>query len=77
MNSKLEKRLLAIVFIFAMAMGAGPGLYLINPSEEASPTQMLFAGLPVIYVWGLMWYTVQMAIIIRAYTKHWKNEQDD
>ena len=76
MDSTLEKRLLAIVFVFAMAMGSGPGLYLVNPSENAAQSDLLFAGLPIIYVWGLMWYIVQMSVIIRAYTRYWKNEDD-
>ena len=76
MDSTLEKRLLAIVFVFAMAMGSGPGLYLINPSENAIQSELLFAGLPRIYVWGLMWYIVQMSVIIRAYTRYWKDEDD-
>jgi len=76
MDSTLEKRLLAIVFVFAMAMGSGPGLYLINPSENAIQSELLFVGLPRIYVWGLMWYIVQMSVIIRAYTRYWKDEDD-
>lgn len=76
MNSKFEKRLLAIIFVFAMAMGCGPGLYLINPGEDAIQSELLFLGLPVIYVWGIGWYTVQMSIIIRAYTKYWKDAED-
>ncbi|MEE3234702.1 MAG: hypothetical protein VX294_11095 [Candidatus Latescibacterota bacterium] len=76
MDSTLEKRLLAIVFVFAMAMGSGPGLYLINPSENAIQSELLFVGLPRIYVWGLMWYIVQMSVIILAYTRYWKDEDD-
>ncbi len=65
-KKKLLNRLL-LLFIFAFLMSNGPGLALVN-----HPT--LVAGVPILYLWGLGWAVVQIAIIIYAYLKVWRHE---
>ena len=76
MNPTSEKRLLFALFVLAMVMGSGPGLYHINPDISAPNPSFTTFGLPTIYVWGLFWYAVQLGIILRAYFHHWKEEDD-
>ncbi|MBT4496841.1 MAG: hypothetical protein HOC74_03925 [Gemmatimonadetes bacterium] len=76
MNAAFEKRLLVLLFLLAMVMGSGPGLYLINPDPGDPSATFTLGGLPVIYLWGLLWYAVQLSVIIRAYTAYWKGGDD-
>ncbi len=76
MNTLLEKRLLVLLFLLAMLMGSGPGLYLINPNPNDPQASFTFAGLPTIYAWGLLWYAVQLGVILRAYNQYWKRGDD-
>ena len=55
-----------------MIMGPGPGLRLINPDASDPNATFLFAGIPIIYAWGLFWYAIQLIAIIIAYKKLWK-----
>jgi len=75
-NTALEKRLLITLFLLAMVMGSGPGLYLINPDINDPHATFTLGGLPIIYAWGLLWYAVQLAVILRAYTTYWKQGDD-
>lgn len=59
----------AAAFALAMLMGTGPGVLLVNNSE------LRWFGLPVIYVWGLFWYAVQIACVLTAYFKIWPDEE--
>ena len=76
MNPASEKRLLFVLFLLAMIMGSGPGLYLVNPDISAPNPSFTTFGLPTIYVWGLFWYAVQLGVILRAYFYHWKDDDD-
>ena len=76
MTVTFEKRLLALFFLLAMVMGSGPGLYLINPDPGDPNATFTLGGLPVIYLWGLLWYAVQLGVILRAYTTHWQGGDD-
>lgn len=62
--------ILGIAFAFALVMGAGPGTLLVN-----KPTTVL--GLPMIYAWGLLWYLVQMVIVLLAYFLIWSKNVDE
>lgn len=77
MNAASEKRLLVLLFIMAMIMGSGPGLYLVNPDLTDANASFTTLGLPTIYVWGLLWYAVQLGVILRAYSRYWKGEGDE
>ncbi len=76
MNATHEKRLLLLLFLLAMIMGSGPGLYLINPGPDAPRAAFTLGGLPIIYLWGLLWYAVQLGVILRAYTTYWQGGDD-
>ena len=62
--------------VFAMLMGPGPGLRLVNPDIDNPSAEFTVAGLPIIYVWGLFWFLVQVIIVVVAYFTVW-NEQDE
>ena len=61
--------ILAGLFALAMIMGTGPGVELVN-----DPSGRVF-GLPVVYVWGLLWYGVQMGCVLTAYFKVWSRDE--
>ena len=61
-------KILALIFVFATIMGPGPGLYLVNPSqEEAVPATIL--GMPALFAWAVFWFIVQGVVVIVAYKK--------
>ena len=63
-----KKKLAAILmatFFFAMAMGAGPGVYLVN---EKGP----ILGMPAVYAWVVFWFAVQATTVIIAFRTVWK-----
>ena len=53
---------LGLLFLFALLMGAGPGLYLVNPSDSGDSA--LFLGMPVLYFWAVFWFFVEAATVI-------------
>ena len=59
--------ILTIVFVIAMIMGVGPGVQLVNRPESVM-------GLPLLYVWGLLWYVVHIAIVTTAYLYLWRRD---
>ncbi len=68
MSPAARKRLawiLGLVFVLAMVMCPGPGVLLVNRAE-------LFLGLPLIYVWGVFWYGVQLSVILLCYFLLWR-----
>ena len=76
MNKKLLSKVLAGVFAVAMIMGPGPGLRLVNP-DDSPDARFTVAGLPIIYVWGLFWYAVQLAVVVTAYFTVWNEESEE
>jgi hypothetical protein len=66
---------LGLIFLFALVMGAGPGINLVNP-DPADPAAKftIFGGVPVIYAWVMLWYVVEAAVAIIAYFYLWKDE---
>lgn len=68
-RSRLSRNLL-IAFVFALFMGPGPGLYLINGYAAAGGT---LAGIPILYVWALFWCAVEAVIVYIAYRTLWKD----
>ena len=70
MTREQKKRLyrkLLWLFVAAFLMSNGPGLYLVN-------RPVLVAGIPILYLWGLLWAVVQIWIILYAYQKLWRYE---
>jgi predicted membrane protein len=68
-KKKLFRKLIYL-FIFAYLMSNGPGVLLVNKP-------VLIAGIPILYLWALGWAIVQIALIIYAYYKLWRDETDD
>jgi len=66
---------LGIIFVIAMAMGAGPGVYLVNPDPSAPGPTPTILGMPILYAWGVGWFFVQAAVVIVAYLTLWRDEE--
>ena len=62
-------------FVLALVMGPGPGLYLVNPDPSDPASFRTVLGLPIIYAWGLLWFTVQASVLIVAYFTVWNDEE--
>ena len=80
MNAVQRRRLgfgISAAFCLAMVMGSGPGLHLINPQPGAPADHFTWWGVPKIYLWGLLWYGVQLAALLLAYFKVWVGEDGD
>ena len=69
--------ILSAIFLFAMIMGPGPGIYLVNPGSEEGQGATVLGNVPVIYLWTLFWCGVQIFVVLMAYTKLWKQPADD
>ena len=70
MPRTLIGRTLAAIFILAVLMGSGPGLYLASPAADVEPPPMVL-GIPVLYAWVAFWFFVQAAVIVTASCKLW------
>ena len=62
---------LVMAFVFALLMGAGPGLYLVNGYAAAGGTIL---GMPALYAWAVGWCAVEAVIVLIAYLKVWRHE---
>jgi membrane protein implicated in regulation of membrane protease activity len=56
--------ILATVFVVALLMGPGPGMLLVNRPGE-------ILGVPQLYAWGLIWYAVEVVVVLLAYMLIW------
>ena len=65
--------ILSGVFLFALIMGPGPGLYLINDYAAGGGT---FLAMPALYAWAVFWFGVEALVILTAYTKLWKDKSE-
>lgn len=63
-NRRKIGAVLAALFVFALIMGPGPGVMLVNTPKP-------FLGVPAIYLWGLLWYVVEVVIVVLAYKLVW------
>ena len=75
-SAEKEKRkklgmILSVVFLFVMFMGPGPGVQLINPDPADPNAVFTFMGVPKVYAWGVLWYSIQLVIVGLLYTKVW------
>ena len=59
---------LSVIFAAAIILGPGPGILLVN-----TPTSIL--GLPAVYAWGLLWYVVEVGVVIAFYKCVWRNDE--
>ncbi len=73
-KTRLSK-ILAAIFVFATFMGSGPGLYLVNPSPEAS-SPATFLGMPILFAWAVFWFFIQAGVVLVTYCKLWTKRDD-
>lgn len=66
-------RILLAVFLFALLMGAGPGIYLVNGYAAAGGT---FWGMPVLYAWAVGWCAVEAGVVLVAFLTVWRSESE-
>ena len=71
-KTRLSK-ILAAIFVFAAIMGPGPGLYLVNPSQEESVAATIL-GMPALYAWAVFWFLVQTSVVVVAHCMLWTKE---
>ncbi len=64
------------LFVLALVMGPGPGLYLVNPDPSDPGTPRTIFGLPIIYAWGLLWFAVQASVLVVAYFTVWRGDEE-
>ena len=69
--------ILTVVLLVTMFMGVGPGLRLINPDPQRPGSAFSLFGLPTVYAWGLLWYAVQLIIILVACFTVWRTDGDE
>ena len=62
---------LTVVFLIALVMGAGPGLYLVNPNPGDPETTVAWCDVPVIYAWTVFWFLVEGGVVLVAYFCLW------
>lgn len=60
---------LTIAFVVALLMGPGPGTMLVNTAEP-------FLGVPTLYAWGMLWYLVEVAVVVLAYFFVWRFDEE-
>ena len=70
------KILLIVLFLLAVFLGAGPGIHLVNPDPTDPTATFTTFGLPTIYVWGLLWYFVELGVILVAYFRFWNSPDE-
>ena len=74
-NKRVLTWVLSISFLFALVMGPGPGVYLVNPDPSGPGARATFLGMPVVYAWALFWYAVMVVIVLTAYFKLWNDDK--
>jgi hypothetical protein len=65
------KWVLGGVFLFALLMGPGPGIYLVNGYAAKGGTIL---GMPALYFWAVLWFLVEAAVVLTAYLTIWKKD---
>lgn len=63
--------ILTVIFLVALVMGPGPGSLLIAP--PGSDPRFWF-GIPALYLWAVLWFFVEAAVIIIAARTLWRKE---
>ena len=62
---------LALVFLFALLAGPGPGAALVGGSADAP--RILF-GVPALYLWLVLWFLVMAGCVVIAARKLWRED---
>ena len=79
-NAKPAKKcplpwIIGLGLLFALIMGPGPGLNLVNPDPADPEATRVVLGLPIVYAWGLLWFGVQVALLLTAYFTVWSRDE--
>lgn len=61
--------ILCAVFLSALFLGPGPGAMLIDGSAEEPA---IWFGVPALYIWALLWFTVMSTCVVTAALTVWK-----
>jgi len=64
------------MFILALIMGPGPGIYLVNPDPADAEARRFFLGAPIIYVWAAFWFIIQASAVALSYLFLWDTTSD-
>ncbi|MAG57613.1 MAG: hypothetical protein CMJ83_15075 [Planctomycetes bacterium] len=67
-------RILAAAMLFATAMGSGIGIWIVNPDPADPDATREFLGMPVLFVWGVSWFCVQVVVVVIAYRTVWRKD---
>lgn len=59
----------SIMILAALVIGCGPGLLLVNTPEP-------ILGWPTLFVWGVLWYFVEVGAVLIAYRYVWDAGED-
>ena len=76
-GNKRRSLILALVFIFAMVMGPGPGVYLVNPGADHEGPAPPLLGLPIVSAWAVLWFGVQAVVLVTAYFTVWADQEEE
>lgn len=49
-----------VLFLFSTLMGTGPGVWLVSGQN----TVRLFAGVPILYAWVVLWFLIMVVSIL-------------
>lgn len=64
--------ILFALFAFALLMGPGPGILIINPDPADPDATRFLLGMPIVYVWAVFWLGVQGLCVTLAYLFIWR-----
>lgn len=64
---------LTVLFLAAMVIGAGPGVWLVNPADPGR--RAVWWGAPVIWLWAVAWLLVQWTVLLVACRTLWKDRR--
>ncbi|MCB1234400.1 MAG: hypothetical protein KDM91_04970 [Verrucomicrobiae bacterium] len=67
MKAKRSGRILFAVFVLALVMGPGPGIWLVNPDPGDPEARRFLFGVPIVYAWAVFWLAVQGVCIVLAF----------
>ncbi|MCH2582370.1 MAG: DUF3311 domain-containing protein, partial [Planctomycetes bacterium] len=68
---------LALLLLFSMIMGRGPGVYLGKPDPDHDGPAPTLLGLPIVYAWAVLWFGVQAAVLVTAYLTIWSRDEQE
>lgn len=80
MSERFRRRLggtLTALFVLSLILGPGPGVLLVNPSEDPAEPAARVLAIPIVYAWAILWFAVQLTIILLANALIWRAEDPD